>query len=64
MDEIAIDIHAAWVLDVLEYDSPSSLVEALESAVVKPALEMGERLALKKAEGLKKRHVKSYKGAD
>jgi len=53
--------YGAWVLDVLEYDSPTGLVQVLEEAVVKPAIELGEQLALKKAEGLTKRHIRSYR---
>lgn len=32
--------HRDWVMDVLEYDSPETLIEQLEAAVVKPAMKL------------------------
>jgi len=52
--------YGEWVLDVLEYDSAANLLQALEKAVVKPALEKADLLLLKKAEAIRKRHVKDY----
>ena len=52
--------YGEWVLDVLEYDSAAHLLQALEKAVVKPALEKADLLLLKKAEAIRKRHVKDY----
>jgi hypothetical protein len=52
--------YGDWVLDVLEYDSTQGLLTALEPAVVRPALEMSEQLLHKKAEKIRKRHVKDY----
>jgi len=52
--------YGEWVLDVLEYDSAANLLQALEKAVVRPALEKADQLLLKKAEEIRKRHVKDY----
>jgi hypothetical protein len=41
-----------WVLDVLVYDTPSHLIEGLEDALVKPALEKHAELLVKKVEQL------------
>lgn len=49
-----------WVLDILEYDTPSNLIEGLEKAVVKPALEMRDVLLSKKLEQLRTRHIGDY----
>jgi Pentapeptide repeats (8 copies) len=53
--------YGEWVLDVLEYDSVDGLLEVLEQAVVRPALEKAEQLLYKKTEEIRKRHVKDYK---
>lgn len=53
--------YGEWVLDVLEYDSAEGLVNVLDEAVVQPALEKAYELIDRKAEDLKKRHVKDYK---
>jgi hypothetical protein len=52
--------YGQWVLDVLEYDSASNLLEVLDEAVVRPALVKADQLILKKAEAIRKRHVKDY----
>jgi len=52
--------YGDWVLDVLQYDSKESLLQALEDAVVGPALKCSERLLLKKAEGIRVTHVREY----
>jgi uncharacterized protein YjbI with pentapeptide repeats len=52
--------YGEWVLDVLEYDTIDNLLKVLENAVVKPALEKADRLMLKKAEAIRKRHVGDY----
>jgi hypothetical protein len=52
--------YGEWVLDVLEYDTADGLLEVLEPAVVKPALEKAEQLLYKKTEEIRKRHVKDY----
>jgi len=49
-----------WVLDVLEYDSCATLVKVMEDAVVRPALEKAAQLVRKKAEEIRKRHVRDY----
>jgi len=53
--------YGAWVLDVLEYDSAQSLIDVMENAVVQPALDKAYELIDRKAEDLKKRHVRDYK---
>jgi hypothetical protein len=53
--------YGDWVLDVLEYDSVESLIDVLDEAVIKPALEKAYELIDRKAESLKKRHVKDYR---
>jgi hypothetical protein len=52
--------HPNWVLDLLEYDSPSTLVRKLGNAVIRPALKKHDELLMKKAEELRIRHVKDY----
>jgi uncharacterized protein YjbI with pentapeptide repeats len=52
--------YGEWVLDVLKYDSAASLLKNLDKAVVRPALEVSDKLMLKKAETLRTRHVKDY----
>lgn len=52
--------YGEWVLDVLEYDSTDNLVKVLDKAVIRPALEKGQELVLKKAEGIRSRHVHDY----
>jgi hypothetical protein len=49
-----------WVLDVLEYDSAANLLEVLDEAVVRPALEKSNQLILKKAEAIRTRHIRDY----
>jgi hypothetical protein len=48
------------VLDVLKYDSSDNLLKVLDKAVVKPALKKADELLIKKAEGIRDRHVKDY----
>ena len=52
--------YGEWVLDVLEYDSAPNLLQALDEAVVRPALDKSDQLILKKAEAIRKRHVRDY----
>ena len=49
-----------WVLDVLKYDTVENLLHVLERAIVRPALEKGQHLLLKKAQAIQSRHVKDY----
>jgi len=56
--------YGNWVLDVLRYDSADNLVKVLDRAVVRPALEKGQELLLKKAEDIRSRHVMDYMGPE
>ena len=60
--EMFKDLHGKfdWVLDPLEYDTTSNLVEALEKAVIEPALEKHRELIVRKAEKLPVRSIKDY----
>ena len=55
-----IQKYGDWVLDVLAYDSADDLVKALHNPVVRPAVEAEARLILRKAEGIRQRHVRDY----
>lgn len=52
--------YGEWVLEVLKYDSTENLLQVLDKAVVRPALEMSQKLLLKNAEAIRDRHVKDY----
>ena len=52
--------HPDWVLDLLDYDSASTLVRKLGNAVIRPALKKHDELLVTKAEELRIRHVKDY----
>ena len=52
--------YSDWVLRVMEYDTVDELINGLEKAVVAPALQMAERLRVRKTAKLQKRHVKDY----
>lgn len=52
--------YGDWVLDVLRYDSAENLLKVLDDAVIKPALKKADELLIKKAEGIRDRHVKDY----
>ena len=52
--------YGEWVLDVLEYDSAASLLQVLDEAVVRPALDKSDQLILKKAEAIHTRHIRDY----
>jgi hypothetical protein len=52
--------YGGWVLDVLKYDSTDNLIEVFGEAIVAPALRISDALVLKKAEGIRERHVKDY----
>jgi hypothetical protein len=52
--------YGEWVLDVLEYDSADNLIQFLEEAVVRPALDKSNQLILKKAEEIRTRHIRDY----
>jgi len=53
--------YGKWVLDLLVYDSTDGLIEVLEPAVIRPALEKAQQLLHKKTERIRKRHVRDYK---
>jgi hypothetical protein len=53
--------YGEWILDVLEYDTPDGLIDVMDDAVVQPALDKAYELIDRKAEDLKKRHVRDYK---
>jgi len=49
-----------WVLDTLEYDSESTLVQVLDKAVIRPALEKHEDLMARKLVERQTKKVKDY----
>jgi len=49
-----------WMLPVLKYPSTDRLLRVFDKAIVKPALEMSDVFLLRKAEGIRMRHVKDY----
>lgn len=49
-----------WVLGLLKYNSTENLIRVLKEAVIEPALEMSEKLRLKKREGIRTRHIDDY----
>jgi uncharacterized protein YjbI with pentapeptide repeats len=53
--------YSEWVLPILQYGSPGSLIEVMENAVIRPALQRADQLAFKKAQAIHKRHVKDYR---
>ncbi len=52
--------HPECVLDVIAYDSASTLVRKLGNAVIRPALKKHDELLVKKVQELQIRHVKDY----
>jgi len=52
--------YSEWVLDVLRYDSADNLLMVLDKAVVRPALKKADELLIRKAEGIRDRHVRDY----
>jgi len=52
--------YGDWVLDVLKYDTAENLLNGFENAVVRPALEKGQQLLLKKAKAIQARHIRDY----
>lgn len=52
--------HHEWVLDLIEYDSVNGLLKAFEDAVVNPAIKRADKLAIKKLQSIRKRHITSY----
>lgn len=52
--------YGGWVLDLLKYDTAENLLRVLKKAVIEPALEMSEKLQLKKQEGIRTRHTNDY----
>jgi hypothetical protein len=52
--------YGDWVLDVLEYDTPSSLIAVFENAVVAPALAVEDELIARKTRDIRTRHVRDY----
>ena len=53
--------NEGWVLDVLQYDDVDSLISVLEDAVLQPALQRADKLLVRKAEAIRKRHVAEYR---
>jgi hypothetical protein len=53
--------YGEWVLDVLEYDSAANLIEVLDKAVVRPALDKADQLISKKTEAIRIRHIRDYR---
>jgi hypothetical protein len=49
-----------WVLDPLTYPDVNTLISVLDKAVLRPANELHDRLAARKAEELVMRHAKDY----
>ena len=49
-----------WVLDQLGYDSSKNLIDALDNAIINPALEKRHELELRKAQIRPIRHVSDY----
>ncbi len=52
--------YGEWVLKVLSYDTVENLLNVMDEAVIKPALEKADQLLLKKTEEIMGRHVKDY----
>jgi hypothetical protein len=52
--------YGEWVLDVLKYDSTDNLLRVLDKAVITPALELSQKLLLKKSEGIRTRRASDY----
>jgi hypothetical protein len=52
--------ESGWVLDLLKYDTVDNLLGAMESAVIKPALERADYLRVRKAQPIRERHVSQY----
>ena len=52
--------YSDWVLDTLEYDTPTHLIQGLKEAVVKPALEKRAELLAKKVEQVRTRDIRDY----
>ena len=48
------------VLDLLRYDTAANLLEVLDRAVIKPALDMERDLLERKAENMVSRHVSDF----
>jgi hypothetical protein len=44
--------YGDWVLDLLKYDTADNLINALEKAVVRPALDKGQELLRRRAEAI------------
>lgn len=53
--------YGTWVLDPLEYDSVSGLLDVLDNAIVAPAIKLSEEIARQKAMEIRMRHVRDYK---
>ena len=50
-----------WVLDSLAYDSPQSLIDVFDDAVIDPALRKRDELETRKARNPPIRHVSDYR---
>jgi hypothetical protein len=55
--------YGDWVLDPLKYDTAQGLLDVFGDAVVAPAIERATALVLKRAKGIRTRHVDDYKKA-
>lgn len=52
--------YGSWVLDVLRYDTAENLLAVLDCAVIEPAIELEQKLLVRKAADLRSRHVHQY----
>lgn len=52
--------YRAWVLDVLEYDTKEKLIEGLDNAVIRPALERHDDLIELRARKVNKKRVEDF----
>jgi hypothetical protein len=49
-----------WVMDVLEYKDHKQLIAVVEKAIIRPALELENKLIPRKVEEIRKRHAKDF----
>ncbi len=52
--------YGAWVLELLSYDSVRTLMKVLQPAIIKPALQKSQELAIKKAKSIRVRRAADY----
>jgi hypothetical protein len=58
-----IDLYISnkdWILEPLKYDSCDNLIQALDKAIIGPALQIHRELLARKTAKLRSRHVKDY----